>query len=65
MFQTTDGSALDAEQRAEISELLEVVAGVDGVDQIIDPFATAAQRAAQEQQVADGFAQLDAAAGRP
>jgi RND superfamily putative drug exporter len=61
VFQTTDGSALDAVQRAEISELLEVVARIDGVDRTIDPFATAAQRAEQEQQIADGFAQLDAA----
>ncbi|MEO5921304.1 MAG: MMPL family transporter [Pseudolysinimonas sp.] len=61
VFQTTDGSALDSAQRAEISSLLEGIADVDGVAQIVDPFATAVQRTEHEQQVADGFAQLDAA----
>ncbi len=61
VFQTTDGAALDADQRAQITDVLEGLADVDGVAHIIDPFATAAQRADQEQQVADGFAQLDAA----
>ena len=61
VFQTNDGSALDADQRAQIADVLEGVAGVTGVARIIDPFETASQRAEQEQQVADGFAQLDAA----
>lgn len=61
VFQTTDGTVLDADQRTQITDVLEGLADVDGVARIIDPFATADQRAAQEQQLADGFAQLDAA----
>lgn len=61
VFQTTDGTVLDADQRTQITDVLEGLADVDGVARIIDPFATAEQRAAQEQQLAEGFAQLDAA----
>jgi RND superfamily putative drug exporter len=61
VFQTIDGSALTDAQEAKISDLLDEVAEVNRVQSTVDPFATAADRAAQEQQVADGYAQLDAA----
>jgi RND superfamily putative drug exporter len=69
VFQAEDGSALTAQQQDDIAALLDSVAGLDGVQGTIDPFATAADRAAQEQkladastQIADARTQLDAAA---
>ena len=44
VFQTDDGSALDAAQRAQITDVLQGVARVDGVKQVIDPFVTAAEQ---------------------
>ncbi len=58
VFQSTDGSALTAEQQDDIAALLDRVAGLDGVKDVVDPFATAADRADQEQQLADGTAQI-------
>ena len=57
-FQTSDGSALNASQKAQITKLLKDVATVKGVDSTIDPFATTAQRDAQATKVSDGKAQL-------
>ena len=61
VFQTIDGTGLDGHQREQIADVLEGVADVDGIKQVIDPFLTAAQRAAQEEQVVGGIAQLEAA----
>jgi RND superfamily putative drug exporter len=60
VFQTDDGSAFTAIQREGITDALEDVSGLDHVANVVDPFATAAQQAAQVQQLADARAQLDA-----
>jgi RND superfamily putative drug exporter len=60
VFQTDDGSAFTAIQREGIADALEDVSGLDHVANVVDPFATAAQQAAQVQQLADARAQLDA-----
>ena len=64
VFRTTDGAALTPTQQEEISGLLADVATIDGVEAVVDPFATAAARAAQEQQIAEGRAQFDAGRDR-
>jgi len=61
VFQTADGSSFDADQRAQIADLLATVNDVDGVDAIVDPFATEAERADQQQHLDDATSQLDAA----
>ncbi|MCU1438259.1 MAG: transporter [Naasia sp.] len=60
VFSTDSSSALDDGQRSQISALLADLTEQDGVEDVVDPFATAAQRAEQEQQLADGAAQLEA-----
>jgi RND superfamily putative drug exporter len=60
VFQTEDGSAFTAAQQEGIAEALDDVSGLDRVANVVDPFATAQQQAAQLQQLADGRAQLDA-----
>ncbi len=61
VFQNEDGTPFDDAQRAEISELLVEIADERGVQQIVDPFATAAESAAQEQAIAAGAAQIEQA----
>ncbi|MDM8084527.1 MMPL family transporter [Cellulomonas cellasea] len=61
VFSTADGSAFTAEQQAAISAKVAEAAEVPGVEAVIDPFATEAQRAEQAQQLEGGQAQLDAA----
>ncbi|MGB7979519.1 MAG: MMPL family transporter [Candidatus Nanopelagicales bacterium] len=53
VFHTDDGAPLDAEQREQISALLQDVTEVEGVRAVTDPFQT-------EKQVADAAAELDA-----
>lgn len=60
VFSTTDGSALAAEQRDEISALVADADDLPDVSAVVDPFETEQQRAEQAAQVADGAAQLDA-----
>jgi RND superfamily putative drug exporter len=60
VFQTDDGSAFTAIQREGIADALEDASGLDHIANVVDPFATAAQQAAQVQQLADARAQLDA-----
>ncbi|NUU07546.1 MMPL family transporter [Leifsonia sp. C5G2] len=64
VFQTKDGSKLDAGQRAAISALVKDADTLPDVSKVVDPFATEAQRAQARQQVADGRTQLDAAAAQ-
>lgn len=59
VFQTEDGSALNATQREQIAALMAELGKIDGVAGTIDPFAVAAERDAQEQQLQDATAQLD------
>ncbi|SED66742.1 MMPL family transporter [Jiangella alba] len=61
VFHTGDGAAFTDDQRAGVSAALARAGEVDGVRAVVDPFTSAEQRAAQEQQVRDGLAQLDAA----
>ena len=61
VFRTDDGSALTDTDRAAISARIAAASDIDGVVQVVDPFATEADRASQEQQVAAGRAQLDGA----
>jgi RND superfamily putative drug exporter len=62
VFSTTDGSALTAEQRDEISALVADADDLPDVSAVVDPFQTEQQRAEQAAQVTDGAAQI--AAGR-
>lgn len=59
VYSTEDGSPLSEEDQAAISAALAQVGEIDGVVQVVDPFATEAQRAAQAQQVADGAQQVE------
>lgn len=59
VFSTADGSAFTAEQQAAISAKVAEAAQVPGVEAVIDPFATEAQRAEQAQQLQGGQAQVD------
>ena len=51
--------AFSPQQQAEIAALNEQVAALDGVDTVVDPFATDAQRAAQADELAEGRAALE------
>ncbi|MBN9107346.1 MAG: MMPL family transporter [Pseudonocardia sp.] len=64
VLHTADGRPFTAGQQAAVSAALQRVGGISGVTQVVDPFAVAATRAAQEQQLAGGKAQLDAARAR-
>ncbi len=59
VFHTEDGSAFTDEQQQAISDLV-ADADLPDVAQVVDPFATEAQRAEQAQELEDGRAQLDA-----
>ena len=61
VFHTVDRSALSEAEKAAISARIATTSKIDGVVRVIDPFATQADRATQEQQVATGRAQLDGA----
>ncbi|WP_104102373.1 MMPL family transporter [Arthrobacter sp. 08Y14] len=60
VVQTEDGSAFTDAQRQDISALVAKAGDVDGVETVVDPFATEADRAAQAKQLQDGQAQIDA-----
>jgi RND superfamily putative drug exporter len=60
VFQTDDGTALTEPQQDAIADALDDVSGLDHVANVVDPFATAAERDAQLQQLEDARAQLDA-----
>lgn len=61
IYRTDAGGAFTAEQQQEITDLVESARGLDNVSDVIDPFATQAQLAAQRQQIEDGRTQLAAA----
>ncbi len=61
VFSTQDGSAFTAEQRAAISAQVAAASDVEGVEAVVDPFATQAQLDEQRQQVEDGQAQVEQA----
>jgi RND superfamily putative drug exporter len=57
--ETTDGSGFSAEQERAMVDLLDRVAGVDGVSDVTDPFATQRRVDESATKVADGRQQLD------
>lgn len=61
VFHTDDGAAFTDEQRAAVSAALAAAGDVDDVQTVVDPFASAEQRAAQQEQVTAGRAQLEQA----
>ncbi|MEJ3405198.1 MMPL family transporter [Rathayibacter sp. YIM 133350] len=54
VYQTTDGSPFTDEQKSEISTLVDDASDLPDVAKVVDPFDTEAQRAGQQQQLADG-----------
>lgn len=58
VFHSSDGSALTAEQRSQIGELLTDLRDLDGVSTTTDPFETQAMIAEQVAAVADGRTQI-------
>lgn len=58
VFTTEDGSALTADQQAEIADRVAAAGEVDGVETVIDPFATQAELASQATQIEDGRTQI-------
>ncbi|MDM7991303.1 MMPL family transporter [Arthrobacter sp. zg-Y877] len=59
MIQTEDGSSFTGEQQQEITELVGKASEMDGVENVIDPFATEADREAQAQELQAGLAQVE------
>ena len=58
VFHTKDGSPLTATQQAAIADRIAAADKVDGVESVLDPFATQAQRDAQAGTLADGRVKL-------
>ncbi|MBN9605782.1 MAG: MMPL family transporter [Actinomycetales bacterium] len=59
VFQTSDGSAFSDQQKSDIGDLLDSVAGMPHVSDISNPFTTEADRADRTQKLADQQTQLD------
>ncbi|MDQ1082985.1 MULTISPECIES: MMPL family transporter [Microbacterium] len=59
VYRTDDGSALTADQQAEISALVSSAEDLPDVARVTDPFATQQQLDDQRQQVVDGRQQLN------
>jgi len=59
VFRAEDG-AFTAEQQAAIGKALKEVADVEGVEGVMDPFTTEADRAAQQESMTAGAAQIQA-----
>jgi len=55
---TEDGSPFTAEQEAAIGDRVTAAGAVEGVETVVDPFATQAELADQAQQVEDGRTQI-------
>jgi RND superfamily putative drug exporter len=61
VFHSVDGSKFTAAQELAISQSLEKVANVSGVDQALNPFTTNAELVKQRSDAAEGLSKLDAA----
>lgn len=61
VFQTDDGSEFTADQRSDISELLSGISRIEGVSDVVDPFATQQEVQERAQQLSEGATQLEAA----
>ncbi|MDT0165462.1 MMPL family transporter [Actinotalea sp. AC32] len=59
VLRTEDGSAFTAEQQEAVRDRIAAAADVDGVEQVVDPFATEADRAEQQATVDGGRTQLE------
>jgi RND superfamily putative drug exporter len=60
VYRTDDGSAFTDQQKADISALATSAGDLDGVANVVDPFAATQQRADQAAQLASGEEQLTA-----
>ncbi|MCH7230580.1 MMPL family transporter [Glycomyces sp. L485] len=60
VLSTTDGEPLTDGQQSAISALVAEAADADGVETVIDPFATEAERAEREQAIEQGRRQIEA-----
>lgn len=60
VVQTEDGSKFTEEQQQAISALVTEAADVDGVENVVDPFVTEAQRAEQRDQIETGRGEIEA-----
>ena len=65
VFHTADGTPFTDAQEAAIAGLVAQAATVDGVSQVIDPFATQAEREDQAAQIADGRTKIADAGAAP
>lgn len=61
VLSTEDGEPFTEEQRAEISALAAEAGQTDGVEAVVDPFATEAERDAQAQEIEEGAAEIEGA----
>ncbi|MEC3891570.1 MMPL family transporter [Nocardiopsis sp. LDBS1602] len=59
VYQSEDGEALTQTQREEIADRVERAAEVEGVQDVVDPFATEEERDEQRELLADGRAQFE------
>lgn len=59
VYQSEDGEPLTEEQREGILERIDAASEVDGVEDVIDPFATGEEMADQREELEDGRAQLE------
>ena len=64
VFRTEDGKPFTDAQKAAITARIGAASDIDGVTQVVDPFATQAARDAQAQQTTAGQAQLDQASAQ-
>ncbi|MEU6861549.1 MMPL family transporter [Glycomyces sp. NPDC046736] len=61
VLSTEDGSAFTEAQQADIAALIAEAGEVDGVEAVVDPFATEAQRDDQQAQIDAGRTEIEAA----
>ena len=59
VFETEDGSAFTAQQRAQIDDVLDEARDVAGVEDVVNPFDTDAELTDQQQQLQQGRADLE------
>lgn len=58
VFSTTDDAEITDAQQAALAEVMATASELDGVEEVVDPFATEAERAEQAQAVEDGRTQI-------
>lgn len=60
VLRTEDGSSFTPEQQAAVADRIAAASGIEGVETVVDPFTTEADRAGQQAQVDDGRTQVGA-----